>query len=50
VYEELLNIRSHDTSVQKPPVTIKMWMLFNVMLWTSLAKKQIPDNNYRIPE
>jgi len=27
----------HDTSVQKLPVTMKMWMQFHVMPWTSLG-------------
>jgi len=31
VYEETLTGRPHDTSVQKLPVTMKMWMQFNVM-------------------
>jgi len=33
-YEEMLTGRPQDASVQKPPVTMKMWMQFNAMLWT----------------
>jgi len=49
VYEETLTGRPHDTSVQKPPVTNKIWMQFNVMLWTSLANfvfKWLLDSQY----
>jgi len=38
VYEEKLTGRPHDTSAKKATiaVTMKMWMQFNVMPWTSL--------------
>jgi len=37
VDEETLTSRPHDTSVQKAAVTMKMWMQFKVMPWTSLG-------------
>jgi len=37
VYEETLTGRTHDTSVQKLPVTMKLWLQFNVMPWTSVG-------------
>jgi len=45
--EETLTGRVHDTTVQKLPVTMKMWMQFNVMPWTSLGvdaiKRHVQD-------
>jgi len=34
MYQETLTGRPHDTLVQKLPVTMKMWIQFNVMLGT----------------
>jgi len=37
VYGETLTGRPHDISVQKLPVTMKMWMQFNVMPCTLMG-------------
>jgi len=36
VYEETLTGRPHNTSVQKLPVTMEMWMQLNVMPRTQM--------------
>jgi len=43
VYEETLTGRPMTHQHKKLPVTMKMWMQFNVMPWTSLGVDKVWD-------